>query len=127
MDILPLSSDGKFSIVSYGGGGFVIKDQRGETRTWQGSIIINPDGVVPIAYKNLDEITFAGVIPLLPLKLELLLLGTGQRMVMPNKAERDGWQKLANGVEWMTTPAAARTYQIAIAEGRVASALLLAI
>ena len=127
MDILPLSADGKFSIASYGGGGFVIKDNRGTNQSWHGSIFIKPDGVVPITYKIFDDIKMADVIPLLPLKLELLLLGTGARMARPEKLQRDNWQRLASGVEWMATPAAARTYQIAVAEGRLVAALLLAV
>ncbi|MDI9313499.1 MAG: Mth938-like domain-containing protein [Hydrotalea sp.] len=127
MDILPLSADGKFSIASYGGGGFVIKDTHGAEKKWHGSIFIKPEGVVPITHRTLDDIKLADVIPLLPLKLELLLLGTGARMARPEKLQRDNWQRLASGVEWMATPAAARTYQIAVGEGRLVAALLLAV
>lgn len=127
MDILPLSSEGKFAISSYGGGGFVIKDNMGREQPWRGGIFIKPDGVVPITYKEFLDIKLVDVIPLLPLKCELLLMGTGQKMMRPGKSERDKWQNLVNGVEWMATPAAARTYQIAIAEGRLAAALLFAV
>ncbi|MCX8515469.1 MAG: MTH938/NDUFAF3 family protein [Alphaproteobacteria bacterium] len=127
MDILPLSSEGQFTILSYHLGGFVIRDNTGHRRDWHGSLLIKPDGVSPILAKNIAELNDAEVAPLLPLQLELLLIGTGARMILPSKTERDRWQRLVPSVEWMTSGAAARTYQMATAEQRRVAGLIIAL
>ena len=56
---------------------------------------------------------------------EVLLVGTGERHVMLAREVLDPLLRAGIGVECMSTPAAARTYNVLMAEGRLVSAALL--
>jgi len=63
---------------------------------------------------------------ILELKPEVLLLGTGARFTFPSQALLAPVYKAGIGVEVMDTPAACRTYNILLADGRdVVAALIL--
>lgn len=57
--------------------------------------------------------------------LDIVLLGTGPRLVFPPRQLIRPLYKLGRGVEVMDTPAACRTYNILAAEGRKVGAFLL--
>ncbi|WP_172597683.1 Mth938-like domain-containing protein [Sulfuriflexus mobilis] len=60
------------------------------------------------------------------LDIQILLLGTGRQQRFPSPRLLLGLQERAIGTEVMSTPAACRTYNILLAEGRsVAAALLI--
>lgn len=64
--------------------------------------------------------------PLLELACDVLLLGTGTRQHFPAPATLRPLIEAGRGIEVMDTPAACRTYNILVAEGRsVAAALII--
>jgi uncharacterized protein len=98
----------------------------GELR-FTSSIIILPDRIIsdwPI--RAMEQLQTSDFEALLELKPDLVLLGTGERQLFPSQ---DGYRCLTGagiGLEIMNTPAACRTYNILVGEGRrVAAALIL--
>lgn len=59
------------------------------------------------------------------LDVEILLLGTGQQQRFPSPRLFIELQERGIGIEVMSTPAACRTYNILLAEGRAVAAALL--
>lgn len=126
MDVTPLIPQGRQIIDGYGEGGFRISGQRIE-----GSIIVFPDKVVawPIAAVgemnagNLEAVSAAGHAG----RVDLLLIGTGQRMTQIDKALRQALRAAGVVVEAMDTGAACRTYNVLMAEGRRVAAALIAV
>ena len=126
MDVTPLIPQGRQIIDGYGEGGFRISGQRIE-----GSIIVFPDKVVawPIAVigemneGNLEAVSAAGRAG----RVDLLLVGTGQRMTQIDRALRQALRAAGVVVEAMDTGAACRTYNVLMAEGRRVAAALIAV
>jgi len=75
----------------------------------------------PMAFLDSDESgpTIVGERP------EVLLVGTGERHVMLSREVLDPLLRAGIGVECMSTPAAARTYNVLMAESRLVIAALL--
>ena len=91
------------------------------------SIVVLPDRlIVDWAPQGVEALEAVHLVPLAELDLEVLLLGTGEKLRVPKS---DVLRPITNariGLEVMDVPAAARTYNILLAEGRrVAAALLL--
>ena len=75
---------------------------------------------------SFDELSEAHFDYFLVLKPDVLLLGTGARQRFPHPRLYRALTDAGIGVECMDTPAACRTYNILVAEGRrVAAAILL--
>ena len=113
---------GRNAFTGYGENYVLVNDTR-----YESSIVVLPDGPVrpwPVStLKSLDEKQLA---ELAALEVELVLLGTGRRLVFPSPALLAPLAKARIGVEVMDTPAACRTYNILMGEGRkVAAALVL--
>ena len=88
-------------------------------RVLRASFVICPDTLVedwPVA--NAAALTTMQVEPLLALKPELVLLGTGARQVFPPSVVLATFLTRGLGVEVMTNAAAARTYSVLAGEGR---------
>lgn len=62
---------------------------------------------------------------LLPLACDVILLGTGRRQRFPAPALLRPLLEAGRGVEVMDTPAACRTYNVLVAEGRRPAAALI--
>jgi uncharacterized protein len=112
----------RYYIKSYGPGWINVNDQ--ELRR---STIVSPNQLVtdwpPQTFVDLEEVHFEA---LLPLELEIVLLGTGNRQRFPHPALTRVLLGRGVGVEVMDTSAACRTYNVIMLEGRrVAAALLL--
>ncbi len=95
-------------------------------RTLARSLLLMPD--------RLDESwgpdTFAGLAPthleqLALLPCDVLLIGTGVRQHFPSPALLRPLIEAGRGFEVMDTPAACRTYNILVAEGRAVAAALI--
>ncbi len=75
---------------------------------------------------NFDELTEANFDYFLPLKPDVLLLGTGARQRFPHPRLYRSLTDAGIGVECMDTAAACRTYNILVTEDRkVAAAILI--
>lgn len=84
----------------------------------------------PVLIGPLDRIAWAGLsdhAPLLDLagQVDVLFLGTGAETAHPPKDLREACETAGLGLEAMASPAAARTYNVLLSEGRrVAVALM---
>ena len=75
---------------------------------------------------SVDTLTADHLATLIALAPEIVLLGTGPRFQFPEPARLAALYQAGIGVEAMDTPAACRTYNILLGEGRqVVAALLL--
>jgi uncharacterized protein len=115
---------GRAPIDAYGNGGF-----RFAGMSHRGSILCLPSGIYawPVTMpEELDATAFAPVFAERD-QLGVLLLGTGRRQVMPGPELRRAFIDVNIALEAMDTGAAARTYNVLLAEGRPAGAALIAV
>jgi len=110
------------AITGYGTGYVMVNRERFEK-----SVVVLPERIVG----DWAAPSFAGLAPehlaaLAGLNLEIVLLGTGDRLRFPRPEIIAPLVRAGIGVEVMDLQAACRTYNILVAEGRkVAAALLL--
>jgi len=112
------------SIDAWGGGGFRVS---GDWRP--GSLLILDDQPRDWAATSLAGLTpeaFAEVIAAAG-AVEFVLLGTGLNNGLPPRAVRDALKAAGIGLEFMSTEAAARTYNVLASEGRRLAAALIAV
>lgn len=115
---------GRHIIDTYGNGGF-----RFAGMSHRGSILLLPSGVLAWPVAAPSEIDRSALRPVKAeaAGIELLLVGTGLDIVAIDPALR-GWLKDAGvGLDVMQTGAAARTYNILVAENRKVAAALIAV
>jgi uncharacterized protein len=102
------------TVTAYGAGFVEINRTR-----HSGALVFGPDvPVSPWAVGGFDGLTAERIEELLPLRPELVLLGTGERQRFPGPAVLQPLAAAGIGVEVMSTPAACRTYNILMSEGR---------
>lgn len=120
---LHLASTESLNTVTAYGDGYVDVNQR----RYRHPLLLTPRGAVQAwDVGNFDQLTADSFNAVLAAEPAVLLVGTGerQRFVHPRLLARLHAARI--GVESMDTPAACRTYNILMAEGRqVAAALLL--
>ncbi len=112
------------SIDAWGGGGFRVS---GDWRS--GSLLILDDQPRDWSATSLAELTpeaFAEVFAAGG-AVEFVLLGTGLNNGLPPRAVRDALKAAGVGLEFMSTEAAARTYNVLASEGRRLAAALIAV
>jgi uncharacterized protein len=115
---------GRAAIDAYGNGGFRFADM-----SHRGSIVCMPDGIDAWSVIDGQELTLATMRPILA-RLQLpmfLLLGTGSAQVFPPADVRRAFLDAKIGLDVMDTGAAARTYNILLAEKRPVAAALVAV
>ena len=115
---------GRFPIEAYGRGGF-----RFAGMSHRGSILILPSGVHAWRVGEAGAITMADLLPVLrevP-EVEFLLIGTGLSIVPLPERLRARFREAAISVDTMQTGAAARTYNVLLAEERRVAAALIAV
>ena len=117
MKITEIDYDAAKPIDSYGDGGFRVA---GEVH--QGNMLIVPDDV-------LDWGGYGDVGTLLAQagKVDVLFIGTGAEIAHVPADLRAALEEAGLGVEQMATPAACRTYNVLLSEGRRIGAALLAV
>lgn len=87
---------------------------------FHGPILISPDGVRP--WGGLDD---AAMLLALSAQVDVILLGMGGDVAWPDRALRDQIEAAGLALEPMSSPSAARTYNVLLSEGRrIAAALL---
>ena len=112
---------GRNVFTGYGQGFVTVNAER-----FEHSIIVLPEG--PVLRWNLTSIGALdedAIRELAALKVEILLLGTGDHQRFPNMRSLQPLREAGTGIEAMDTRAACRTYNILLAEERnVAAALI---
>ncbi|AZS21034.1 MULTISPECIES: Mth938-like domain-containing protein [unclassified Caulobacter] len=112
------------SIDAWGGGGFRVAG------VWRpGSLLILDDQPRDWAVSALSKLTpesFAEVFAAGG-AVEFVLLGVGVANALPPRPVRDALKAAGVGLEFMSTEAAARTYNVLASEGRRLAAALIAV
>lgn len=104
-------------VDGYGPGFFRIG---GELR--QGAVLLLPSGVFDWAgYDAVEPVVAAAS------EVDFLLIGTGGTIAHPPMAFRRAVEASGIGLEVMASPAACRTYNVLLAEGRRVGAAMLAV
>ena len=113
------------SIDAWGGGGFRVNGQ------WhEGSLLILDDAPHPWTGRSMAELTEADFAPVFAAgreAVEFILLGTGLIQALPSRELREAIKATGLGLEFMSTEAAARTYNVLATEGRRVAAALIAV
>ena len=122
MKIEQEQATGRNIFTGYGEGYVEVNRTR-----YQRSLVVTAERIVqdwPIA--SVDELEADHLAAIVELKPVIVLLGTGARLQFPDPARLAPLYKAGIGVEVMDTPAACRTYNILLGEGRdVLAALIL--
>jgi uncharacterized protein len=122
MDITPQLPEGRQLVERYGAGRFQVSG-----RVLEGSLLVWPERAAPWSVARFEEVTLESLEPLLALRLDVLLLGCGPRMQLPSRALRQAVRERGPVLEAMDTGAAARTYNVLMAEERRVGAALVAV
>lgn len=113
---------GRNAFTGYGQGYVLVNGVR-----YESSVLVAPEvAVTPWEVEELQLLRADQVTHLSRLKVEVLLVGTGERLRFPPPELLQPLTRAGIGVEIMDTPAACRTYNILMAEGRkIAAALII--
>ena len=115
-----LESVAAATVRSVANGQFKIGDQ-----TLSEAVALTTEGVfadwpvVPV-----DELSIDTLQPLLDLQPELIVVGTGSQQSLPTRDLMFAMARANTGLEMMDTPAAARTFNVLLSEGRSVAAVL---
>ena len=115
---------GRHAIDAYGAGGFRFAEM-----SHRGSILALPSGIkawAPTQGRGLVPENFGPVFAESD-AIELLLLGTGLDVIPVSEAVRARFREAGIRLDVMQTGAAARTYNILLAENRQVAAALIAV
>lgn len=115
---------GRHQIDAYGNGGFRFADM-----SHRGSILALPSGIKAWPIDSIAELTDEVFEPIFTEaeEIELLLLGTGVDVAAIPQSLRERFREAGIGLDVMQTGAAARTYNILLAENRKVAAALIAV
>jgi uncharacterized protein len=115
---------GRYPIDAYGNGGFRFADM-----SHRGSILILQSGILAWPVASMADLTEETLRPVFEEAdaVELLLLGTGQEIAAIPERLRQLFREARIGLDVMQTGAAARTYNILVAENRKVGAALIAV
>lgn len=114
---------GSAPIDAYGNGGFRFADM-----SHKGAILCLPSGIY--GWQPSDKIpTIADLTPILKEadKIEILLIGTGEKLLRLPKEVRSKLQMRHISSDTMSTGAAVRTYNVLLSEDRAVAAMLYAV
>lgn len=115
---------GRAPLEAYGNGGFRFADM-----SHIGSLLCVPSGIYgwrPETFSGLTLEDFDRVLAEAA-DIELLLLGTGDDLIPPQRVWRDALKDAGVRIEVMSTGAAVRTFNVLLAEDRAVAAALLAV
>jgi uncharacterized protein len=122
MDITPLIPKEKKVINAYGSNSFTINNEK-----FSGNIILFPENI--LKWDIQEEITSISDFTLITsdkANIEILLIGTGDSHKILDRKLLSELKTYGFSVDFMSTGAACRTYNILLAEGRKVAAALLA-
>jgi uncharacterized protein len=111
-------------VEAYGNGGF-----RFAGMSHKGSILLMPSGVFAWPVSEASGLTLDAMLAVLNKMSppQFLLLGTGAAQVFPALDVRNAFLNAKIGLDVMSTGAAARTYNVLLAEKRPVAAALIAV
>jgi len=111
---------GRNLFSGYGAGYVAINGER-----FEHSLIVLPDRVAEWEIQRFEQLVPSAFESLAGLPIDVLVLGTGDRLRFPSPAHLQPLTHAGIGVEVMDTQAACRTYNVLLSEDRrVAAALL---
>ncbi len=108
------------TVTAYGPGFIEINKVRHTA-----GVLLTPERVEPWPLASFEALAEADFERLRALNPEVALLGTGSRQRFPHPRLSRALSEARIGLEVMSTPAACRTYNILMAEGRKVAAALL--
>jgi len=122
MKISLAASNQKFAIRAYEKGKLIINQQ-----AYHNSLIIMPEQLIPDwRPQTVEDLIAVDFDELITLKPSMIILGTGEKQIFPSPTLYAAAINAGIGVEIMNTPAACRTYNILMSEGRsIAAALMM--
>ena len=106
--------EGRNTFTGYGEGHVMVNGRRHSS-----SLVVTGDRIVtdwPAA--SVESLTADHLAAIVELRPEIVLLGTGSKFTFPDQSLLAPLYKAGIGVEVMDTPAACRTYNILLGEGR---------
>jgi uncharacterized protein len=115
-------AEGRNAFTGYGEGYVEVNRARHAE-----SLVVSGDRLITEwPARNVESLLADHIAAIVELKPEIVLLGTGSALRFPEPALLAPLYKAGIGVEVMDTPAACRTYNILLAEGRnVVAALII--
>lgn len=115
---------GQSPIDAYGGGGFRFAEM-----SHRGSLLCLPSGMHGWRVAVMDAVTLESLAQVIAEvdQIEVLLLGTGSSQVFLDHDLRESLTERGVFTEAMSTGAAARTYNVLLAEQRAVAAALIAV
>ena len=115
-------ADGRNTFTGYGAGYVEVNGKR-----YSSSLVVSGERlVIDWPATSVDSLAADHLAAILELKPAIAILGTGATFRFPDPARLAALHQARIGVEVMDTPAACRTYNILLAEGRsVVAALIL--
>ena len=121
--LTPAHFPGRAPVDTYGNGGFRFAEM-----SHKGSILCLPSGIYGWVAETPGDITVRAFERVLDESdLEVVLVGTGKDLVPLPQKLRDALAAKCMRADPMSTGAAARTYNVLLAEGRAVGAALLAV
>jgi uncharacterized protein len=115
--------DGRNAFTGYGEGYVEVNKTR-----YRQSLVVSAERVIPDwPAATIDALSADHLAAILELRPEIVLLGTGAAFTFPEPGLLAPLYKAGIGVEVMDTPAACRTYNILLGEGRNVVAALIVI
>jgi uncharacterized protein len=123
VEFVPLSAGERLTVEGYGAGTFKVA---GAEVT--GSMLIRAERFEPWPVADVTSLDDAATATLLALadELDILIIGTGAAPAMLAPVRRRQLREAGIAVEVMNTPAACRTYNVLVAEGRRVAAAVVA-
>ena len=124
MDVTPTVGEGRQLVEGYGDGRFRITGE-----VYEGSVIVFPERTVRWPVAGFADMTLDSLAPVTrgDADVDLLLLGCGHKMQLVTKAFRQPVRDAGVVIEPMDTGAAARTFNVLMAEERRVAAALIAV
>jgi uncharacterized protein len=117
------SSEGRNTFTAYGPGWVEVN----RTRHTESLVVSGERVITAWPARSVEGLGADHLAAIVELKPEIVLLGTGAKLQFPGPALLAPLYKAGIGVEVMDTPAACRTYNILLGEGRnVIAALIVA-
>ncbi|APV50869.1 hypothetical protein BWI17_14940 [Betaproteobacteria bacterium GR16-43] len=120
MKIDHMAAEGRNFFTGYGAGYVLVNNAKVDR-----SVLVTGERIEDWDVRSVEAISPGQVAAILQARPEIVLLGSGSRFAFPDPAVLAPFYAERIGVEVMDTPAACRTYNILLGEGRNVVAALI--